>query len=89
MSLVEQIITICTSPANQTLCSPWPPAVAVRLFFCGVPATEEDAAGLLASGLAGKLYEAGILLHSPPSVWTFPFHLRIVLGLYLFSDHLG
>ena len=77
------------SLTREALYSDDPRAVAIRLFFCRVPVSESEATALLANGLSEKLRTTGILLNSPPNSWTFPLHLRIVRGIYLFSDYLG
>lgn len=76
-------------PTREAFHSGHPRAIAIRLFFCGVPVPAAEADLLFAPGLAGDLQEAGMLLNRPAGYWTFPFHLRIVRGLYLFSDYLG
>lgn len=63
-------------PTREALYSDDPRAVAVRLFFCRVPVP--DAAELLGADFNGLLVNG-----------VFPFHLRMVRGLYLFSDYLG
>jgi SAM-dependent methyltransferase len=63
-------------PTREALHSDHPRAVAVRLFFCRIPVPE--AAEVLGNAFSDLLAND-----------TFPFHLRIVRGLYLFSDYLG
>ncbi len=63
-------------PTREALYSDDPRAVAVRLSFCRVGAPE--ATEVLGSGFAELLVND-----------TFPFHLRKVRGLYLFSDYLA
>lgn len=76
-------------PTREALYSDDPRATAVQLFFCGAPVEKIEAARFLSSALAGELEAAGILLNTSSGSWTFPFLLRTVHGLYLFSDYLG
>jgi SAM-dependent methyltransferase len=76
-------------PTRTALLSGDPRAIAIRLFFCGAPVDQAELGALLGSGLAGKLAAAGLLIESSPGLWTFPFQLRLVCGLFLVSDFLG
>ena len=62
--------------------------LALRLFFCGHTETAAKAAEALGDDCLCMACDGGLLLHSAGYVHA-PFHLRIVRGLYLFSDYLG
>ncbi len=64
-------------------------AVAMRLFFCREMVTTGEAASALGAGLMDSALESGLVAEPEPGWMTSVFHLRLVRGLYLFSDYLG
>ena len=64
------------------------PAIALRLLFCGEAVGQDEARSALGDRLSMLLLNADLLLESDMAVRS-PFHLRLVRGLYLFSDYLG
>jgi SAM-dependent methyltransferase len=76
-------------PTREALYSGEAPAIGVRLFFCREPVDRAEAADCLGSGLLDAALGAGVLAAAGADRFVAPFHLRTVLGLYLFSDYLG
>jgi SAM-dependent methyltransferase len=64
------------------------PAIALRLLFCGATVGGYEAQAALGDRLSTRLLDAGLLLETDAGVRS-PFHLRLIRGLYLFSDYLG
>lgn len=64
------------------------PVIALRLLFCGEAVGGHEARTALGDKLRLRLIDAGLLLADDAGVRS-PFHLRLVRGLYLFSDYLG
>jgi methylase of polypeptide subunit release factors len=62
--------------------------VLLRLFFCAVPTPAREAEAALGAGLLRAVLDCGLLLTDGDSL-TAPFHLRLIRGLYLFSDYLN
>jgi len=77
------------TPTRAAEFTPGPAAAALLLFFCGRPVLAETAAEAVGPDLLDQLLACGLLIPAGPSRLTAPFHLRIVQGLYLFSDYLG
>lgn len=77
------------APTRYALYSDEPPAVATRLFFCRQEVDRAEAYGALGPDLVDAALASGVLLEAAPGRLLAPFHLRTVLGLYLFSDYLG
>ena len=65
------------------------PAVALRLLFCRETVTAAEAASALGETLMESALDTGLLEQPEPARLASVFHLRLVRGLYLFSDYLG
>ena len=63
--------------------------VVLRLFFCGVPTDAAQAEAALGSALFETSRKSGLLIATEDGLISSPLHLRLVRGLYLFSDYLG
>lgn len=63
-------------------------AVLLRLFFCAIPTPAWEAEAAMGAELLGAVRECGLLLSDGDRL-TAPFHLRLIRGLYLFSDYLN
>jgi len=63
------------------------PAIALRLLFCGETIGKDEMRAALGDRLSMRLLGAGLLSENGTGVRS-PFHLRLVRGLYLFSDYL-
>jgi SAM-dependent methyltransferase len=62
-------------------------AIALRLLFCGEAVGEDEARAAFGNRLSSRLLDAGLLWQNDAGVRS-PFHLRLIRGLYLFSDYL-
>ncbi|MCC6342122.1 MAG: methyltransferase domain-containing protein [Bryobacterales bacterium] len=76
------------TPAREAQFRDDPSAVLLRLFFCAAPTPAPEAEAALGAGLLRATLDCGLLL-SDGGLLTAPFHLRLVRGLYLFSDYLN
>lgn len=77
------------TPTREALYRDDEAAVVFRLFFCALPEPMEDALAALGTDLCEQSLAAGLLRQDAQRRLTAPFHLRVVSGLYLFSDYLG
>jgi SAM-dependent methyltransferase len=77
------------TPTRETVLSDEAPAVALRLLFCGQTVKETEARSALGDALLESAIDAGLLSEYGRAEVRSHFHLRLVRGLYLFSDYLG
>lgn len=76
------------TPTREASLRDDPACLALRLLLCAEPLPRTEAAATLGRDLLDRLLARGILLESDGQL-SAPYHLRIVRGLYLFSDYLG